>query len=173
MRKPIVFYQEDPRWGKMVYSSCGNKSQTMRSSGSAPTLAADIVATLKDKNADPWTLAQLALACGCRTRSTGTCWPFFAKVAEHYRFSKFVETSDWERMIECLDAGGYVICQMMRGYWTPVPNYILAWTYDSLYVYGIMGNRTRRERQRIEQFKAESRRYFCFYPDGHGEAADQ
>ena len=159
---PVIYDQADKRWGKNMYSSRGDHHQNMERTGGAPTLAADIVATLKDSTANPWTLARLSLEWGCRTYMSGTGWPFFRKVAEHYGFSKFIESSDYDRMTECLDAGGYVVCNMTHGYWCRAMDYILAWKYDDAYVYGVTSRKSHREKQKIENFKKECRHYFCF-----------
>ena len=162
--KPIDFKQESLPWRDYMYSSHGDMHQTMRTGGSAPTLCADIVATLKERNVDPWGLAQLSMEWGCRTYMSGTCYPFFAKVAQHYGFKKFVQTRDYDKLVDCLDAGGYVVCNT-QGYWAPRGNYILVWGYDDKYVYCIMAQKTKRYRQKIDEFKAQSKMYFCFYPD--------
>ena len=166
MKKPIIFYQGDPRWGNKMFSNHGDKRQTMRATGGAPTLAADIVATLRDPSVTPWDLANLALEKGCRTYLSGTAWSFWPEVAKKYGFSRYVRSGEFSALVDCLNAGGYVICQMKSGYWTPVGNYILAWKYDDEYVYCVMGFKQNRERQPIENFKAESKMFFCFYPEG-------
>ena len=163
--KPVVFYQDDRRWADNLYSNHDDLHQTMRSSGSGPTLMADIVATLIDPSVTPWDMARLALEWGDRTYCSGTAWPFFKHTFRHFdKFSKFVETSDYDTMIDCLNHGGYVVCSMRPGYWCRVENYYLAWKYDSNYVYCISSYKKKRERQSIQNFKKECRRCFCFYP---------
>ena len=161
---PVDYKQTDKRWANISYTICNNKSQTIGRTGSGPTLAADVVATLKDKNVTPIKLAQQAIEWGCRTHNCGTAWPFWAKVADHYGFSKFIRTTHFEHLQECLDAGGLVVCNMKVGYWVPITNYILVWLYDNNYVYGITAHKSRKNKQPTEQFKAECKQYFCFYP---------
>ena len=43
--KPVDYKQGDRRWGSIVYTSCGNKKQTIANSGCGPTSMADIMAT--------------------------------------------------------------------------------------------------------------------------------
>lgn len=162
--KPICFDQGAKPWRDNIYSNHGNTHQTMRSSGSAPTLCANIVASLKDNSVDPWQMARLSLEWGCRTYSSGTTWNYFAKVARHFKFRKYVESSKFESLIECLNAGGYIICSMRPGYWCKAGSYICAWKYDEKYVYCITGN-GREDKQKISDFKNECKMYFCFYPD--------
>ena len=165
-KKPIQYSQLDKRWANNVYSNHGDKHQTMASSGSGPTLCADVVATLKDESVTPWDLAQLALEWGCRTRMSGTSWDFFAKVAEHFAFKKFVRSVHFDALVECLGKGGYVICSMKKGYWTRIGNYVLAWNIDSMYVYGIGTEIKGMDgKQTIDNFERDAKIYFCFYPD--------
>ena len=70
--QPPNFKQYDSRWAKVQYSSCGDKSQTIKSSGCGPTSMADIVAQWWDDEATPPLLAKLALDWGCRTKNSGT-----------------------------------------------------------------------------------------------------
>lgn len=163
--QPVDYKQGDPRWGKKMYSNHGDKNQTMANSGCGPTACADVVATLKDKSVDPWTLAQLAMQWGDRTYNSGTAWTFFGHVAEKYHFVKMVETKSFAALKACLDAGGYVVCSMSKGYWTSGGHYICAWKYDATYVYANDPASSTRKKQKIADFKAQCKRYFCFYPD--------
>ena len=165
-RIPVDFKQTDQRWAREMYSNHGDPHQTILSSGSAPTLCADIVATLKDDSVTPPILARLALEWGCRTYSDGTSWPFFQKVAERYNFKKFVQSNQWNALIDCLDSRGYVICLMKRGCMCSVPNYVLAWSYDARHIhcYCADSKSKTRQRQPIDRFRTEARMFFCFYP---------
>lgn len=167
---PVEFKQTDLRWAKNVYSCRGDKHQTMRTSGSGPTVCADIVATLKDGSVTPWTLAQLAMEWGDRTDYTGTAWPFFKHVAEHFKFSKFVQSKSWEDARECLDAGGYVICSIYTAFFmggsSNHTNYYCVWKYDHDYVYYLSGQPTYRVRWQRQKAIDNAKQYFCFYPDG-------
>jgi hypothetical protein len=164
-RHPVDYKQRDKRWGSELYSSHNDSCQTIASSGSAPTLCADIVATLKDPAVTPPILARQALEWGCRTRMSGTAWDFFKKVAEYYQFRKFVQSGKWEALIKCLNAGGYAVCMMRPGYWCKGGNYILAWKYDDKYVYAVDAWTKTKNKQLISDFVKESKMYFCFYPD--------
>lgn len=164
-QRPFDYKQTDKRWAKVEYSSHGDKMQTIASSGSGPTLAADVIATLVDNSVTPPEMARLSVSLGCRTYSSGTSWDYFKKVAEHYRFPRFAQSNDFKWLKDCLDHGGLVICSMNRGYWCKVPNYILAWNYDDVYVHCVDSCSHIRNKQRIDNFKKESRMYFCFYPE--------
>lgn len=161
--QPVDYKQYDGRWGSIVFTSTGNKSQTIRNSGCGPTAAADVVATLKDKSVTPKTLAALAVKKGYRTANSGTAWGFFKYLAQVYGFSKFVQTSSLATMKACLDAGGYVVCSMGPGYWTRGGHYICAWKYDSTYIYCNDPASSKRKRQKQADFLKQRKQFFCFY----------
>ena len=163
--QPKDFKQGDSRWGKKMYSSCGNTSQTMANSACGPTSMADIVYTLKDKTVDPYVLAQLAMKWGDRTKSNGTAWSFFKHINEHYKFRKFVQSANLDALKACLDAGGYVVCSMGPGYWTKGGHFICAWKYDGTYIYCNDPASSSRKKQKITDFMSQRKQFFCFYPD--------
>lgn len=168
-RQPVDYKQADPRWGRKMYSNHGDKSQTMANSGCGPTACADVVATLKDPSVDPWTLAQLSMEWGDRTYNSGTAWSFFKHVAEKYGFSKYIQSGSYSALTACLDAGGYVVCSMGKGYWTRGGHYICAWKYDGTYTYANDPASSTRKKQRTSEFKSQCKQYFCFYPDAQNK----
>ena len=163
--QPVDYKQGDKRWGSKMYSNHNDKSQTMANSGCGPTACADVVATLKDKDVTPWTLAQLAMEWGDRTYNSGTAWGFFKHIANKYNFVKFVQSANYSALTACLDAGGYVVCSMKPGYWTKQGHFICAWKYDSNYTYANDPASSTRKKQKTADFKAQCKQYFCFYPD--------
>ena len=170
--QPVDYKQGDKRWGSKMYSNHNDKSQTMANSGCGPTACADVVATLKDKDVTPWTLAQLAMEWGDRTYNSGTAWSFFKHVADKYKFVKFVQSANYSALTACLDAGGYVVCSMRPGYWTKSGHFICAWKYDSSYTYANDPASSTRKKQKTADFKSECKQYFCFYPDTKQEVKD-
>ena len=162
--QPKDFRQYDSRWANNVYTSTGNKSQTMRNSGCGPTAAANIVAHVKDASVTPWTLAQIALKKGYRTANSGTAWGFFKHLAGVYGFSKFVQTSSLATLKACLDEGGYVVCSMGPGYWTSGGHYITAWKYDGTYIYCNDPASATRKKQKQGDFVKQRKQFFCFWP---------
>lgn len=162
-KQPVDYKQGDSRWGSKMYSSTGNKKQTMANSGCGPTAMADVVATLKDASVNPYTLAELSMANGHRTSSGGTAWSFFPFIAEYYKFSKLVQTDSFAALQACLDAGGYVVCSMGPGYWTKGGHFICAWKYDGSYIYCNDPASKTRKKQKIADFKSQHKEYFCFY----------
>ena len=164
-KKPVDYKQADSRWGKKNYTSCGNKKQTMANSGCGPTAMADVIATLVDKSVTPWTLAQLAMKWGDRTKSSGTATSFFPHIQKHYKFKKMVGTKSLATLKSCLDAGGYVVCRMGKGYWTKGGHYICAWKYDKTYIYCNDPACKTRKKQKADQFVKERKDFWCFFPE--------
>lgn len=163
-KQPKDFKQYDSKWASKNFTSTGNKSQTMKNSGCGPTAAADVIYTLKDNSVTPWTLAQIAMKKGYRTANSGTAWGFFKYIAGQYGFSKFVQTSSLTTLKACLDAGGYVVCSMGKGYWTSGGHYICAWKYDSKYIYCNDPASSSRKKQNQTDFQKQRKQFFCFYP---------
>lgn len=163
--QPKDFKQGAKPWGPKMYSNHGDKKQTMATSGCGPTSMADIVYTLKDNSIDPYTLAELSMGWGDRTYNSGTSWTFFKHIAEYYHFTKFVQSSSIDALKACLDAGGYVVASMGPGYWTSGGHFITPWKYDANYIYCNDPASTTRKKQKIADFKKQSKQYFCFYPD--------
>jgi len=163
--QPVDYKQGDSRWGKKMYSNHGDKSQTMANSACGPTAAANVVATLKDSTVTPWTLAQLAMEWGDRTYNNGTAWAFFKRVAERYGFVKFVQTATLAALKACLDAGGYAVASMGPGFWTKGGHFITPWKYDDKYIYCNDPASSTRKRQKITEFMAQRKQFFCYYPD--------
>ena len=80
--QPVDYKQYDSRWATKMYSSHGDKKQTMKSSACGPTAMADVVATLIDSTVTPPLLADKAMAWGDRSYSSGTNWSFFKHIAD-------------------------------------------------------------------------------------------
>ena len=163
-KQPVDYKQGDSRWGSKMYSSTGNKKQTMANSACGPTAMADVVATLKDPGIDPYDLAQLAVANGHRSKNGGTAWSFFPFIQQEFGFSKMVESSTLAALKACLDAGGYVVCSMGPGYWTKNGHFICAWKYDNKYIYANDPASKTRKKQVVNDYMSQRKRFFCFYP---------
>lgn len=161
--KPVDYLQTDPRWRKISYTTHDNH-QTIGNSGSGPTIAADLVATFIDPDITPVDMANLALEWDCRTYNTGTSWGYYPKVAQHFNFQKFIQTKDFEQVMECIDSGGLVIASVGKGYWTRGSTFVLVWNYDDKNVYCNDSCSHMKTKQSITNFKSESRMYFCYYP---------
>lgn len=163
-KRPVDYKQYDGKWGSKLYTSTGNKTQTMASSACGPTAMADVVATFFDTNVTPYTLAQIAVKKGYRTVNSGTSWNFFKFMATQYEFSAFKQTSDHAAFLDALSKGALVVCSMGPGYWTNGGHFICAWKYDGTYIYANDPASGTRTKQKFAAFKSQRKQYFIFYP---------
>ena len=161
--QPPDFKQYDPRWAGKMYSSHGDKTQTMKSSGCGPAAMADVVAALIDASVTPPLLADRALAWGDRSRSSGTAWSFFKHVSQAYPFGRYLKTGSREALLNCLDSGGLAVASMGKGYWTKGGHYICVWKHDDAFIYANDPASSKRTRQKISDFMKERKAFFCFW----------
>ncbi len=163
--RPVDYKQYDSRWATKMYSSHGDKKQTMKSSACGPTAMADIVATLIDSTVTPPILADKAMAWGDRSYSSGTNWSFFRHIADKYRFGNYLKSSSINDLKKCLDTGGYVVASMGPGRFTKGGHYVCVWKYDSenVYVNDPASAKAERKYAPISEFMKERKAFFCFW----------
>jgi hypothetical protein len=141
--QPPNFKQGDSRWGKKMYSNHNDPKQTMASSACGPTSMADIVAQWWNSSITPYDLAKLSVSWGTRTYDSGTSPTFFRRIADKYHASKYIISKSIDVVIQCLEAGGYVIVcfgpgtKGKAGYqkWTKGGHYCCIWKWDGKYFY--------------------------------------
>lgn len=98
----LTYYsQADSRWANVMYSSKGDRSQTMKSSACGPTSAAMVVSSSKGAIL-PTTMAQIALNNGYRTANSGTAWAFYPFVADYFDFNEYYTTSNFNTAMNYL-----------------------------------------------------------------------
>ena len=144
-----------------MYSSHGDKSQTMKSSACGPTAMADVVATLVDPGVTPPLLADKALAWGDRSYGRGTNYSFFGHCAAEYGLA-LKQSSGLSALEDCLRAGGYAVASMGKGYWTKGGHYICVWKSDGEYVWANDPASSKRVKQKTSDFMRERKKLFCF-----------
>lgn len=129
----LTYYnQADSRWANTLYTSTGNRSQTMKSSGCGPTAAAMIVSSSKGAIL-PTTMAQLFVDNGYRTSGNGTAWAAFPFVADYFGFDEYRTTTSFNTMRSYLtsddDNNGiadyFVVASCNSGLWTTGGHYIV------------------------------------------------
>ena len=162
--QPVDYKQGDKRWGKVVYTSCGNKNQTIANSGCGPTSMADIMATWINAKITPVEMCRYAVAHGFRTKSSGTAWGFFKSIAKAYGFTGFVQTKSMAAARVALKNGALVVASMGPGYWTRGGHYICLWKCDDTYMYANDPASRARKRQKLGQFERERKQFFIFQP---------
>lgn len=134
----LTYYsQADSRWANKLYTSTGNKSQTMKSSACGPTSAAMVVSSSKGAIL-PTTMAQLFVDNGYRTANNGTAWAAFPFVADYFDFEEYHTSTSFSMAMSYLktdkDKDGiadyFVIVSCNSGLWTTGGHYIVLIGYD-------------------------------------------
>ena len=122
--------QIDSRWRYYPYTSTGNSSQTIGSSGCGVASAAMIIDSIKGY-VDIRTLADVFVENGYRSANNGTYWSAYRAVADEFDID-YAETSYLDRAIELLQSDYYIIASCGNGLFTTGGHYIV--------IYGIEGN---------------------------------
>lgn len=119
----LTYYsQADSRWASIMYSSIGDSSQTIKSSGCGITAGAMIVSSSKGAIL-PTTMASLSVDNGYRTANNGTAWAYFPFIADYFDFNEYYCTYSFDTMLNYLkqkDSNGnskyYVVASCRK--WT-------------------------------------------------------
>ena len=164
--QPVDYKQGDSRWGKVVYTSCGNKKQTIANSGCGPTSMADIQATWVDAKITPVEMCDYAVKHGYRTKSNGTAWEFFKSIANAYGYTGFVQTKSMATARAAIKNGAFVVASMGPGYWTSGGHYMCLWKTDDTYMYANDPASKTRKKQKLAAFEEQRKQFFIFYKPG-------
>lgn len=168
----MIFYANEEPWRNKPYSVNGNHWQTIGRTGCGPASCANVVTALTGEYTTPEDIAEFSTLNGHRTAWCGTRWTLYKDIVEHYGFTYFVQSSRWNDCVDCIGAGGRVICSMRKGFWGNNGNCIFVWGYDKTHVYAVDPYNRRRKRQGIENFIQQCHQYFCYYPVGYRCAYD-
>ena len=124
INKPVYYSQIDSRWKNVPYTSTGNSSQTIGSSGCGPTSAAMIVAGLRDSSVNPKTMADLYVKNGFRSPNDGTYASAFKWTANRYNipFKQLYNVND---AIQAVRDGYYLVVSCSNGLFTTGGHYIV------------------------------------------------
>ena len=156
----ITYYsQADSRWGYIMYSNHGDKSQTIRSSGCGPTSAAMVVSASKGIIIPP-TMAKLFNDNGFRSSNNGTYWSAWPFLADFFDFNDYQNTSSYSKMISLLKqdknkdgvADYFVVVSCGYGLFTTGGHYIVLMgfkdgkiiVYDPYYYWGKFNTASRK-----------------------------
>jgi len=120
----LVYYsQEDLRWRNIMYSSHGDKNQTIGTSGCGPTSAAMALSSLGHLIL-PTEAAAYAVSKGYRTYDRGTAWGFFANIAKQFGVA-VTQTGSIDLVKSELMNGNLVVASMGKGHFTGAGHFIL------------------------------------------------
>lgn len=122
--KGLTYYSQlDSRWANKPYTSCGNGSQTIGSSGCAPTCASMIVTACKGA-ITPDAMCNLFVKYGYRSSNNGTYLSAFRAVADEFNIG-YEETYNLDRAVELLKNNHYVAASCANGLFTTGGHLIL------------------------------------------------
>ena len=135
--KLTYYSQADSRWGSVLYTNHGDKSQTMKSSGCGPTSAAMAVSASKGI-ITPLTMKKLFEDNGYRTYSNGTAWSAWSFVADFFDFKEYKPTSSFKTMASYLKqdknkdgiSDYFVVLSCANGLFTTGGHYIFSPGWD-------------------------------------------
>lgn len=185
--KGLTYYSQiDSRWASKMYSSVGNSTQTIGTSGCGPTSAAMIVTATKGTIL-PSDMADLFLRYGYRSASNGTYWSAFRFVADTFDIG-YQETTSIDTAINLLRNNNYVVASVGNGLFTTGGHFIVLTgiegniisVYDPYLYAGKFETSTRRGKATVsgntvyvtvENFinYANAKGFFCYAYDGKVE----
>jgi len=127
--KGLTYYSQlDSRWASLPYTSTGNSSQTIGSSGCAPTTASMVVTAIKGA-ITPDKMSKLFADNGYRSANNGTYLSAFRAVADEFDIG-YEETYSVDRAVELLRNNHYVACSCANGLFTTGGHLILIYGID-------------------------------------------
>ncbi len=115
--KGLTYYSQiDKRWASHLYTSSGNKSQTIGTSGCGPTSASMVVTAIKGTITPP-EMGDLFVKYGYRSKDNGTYLSAFKFVADTFDI-EYKETSNLNTAISLLKNNNYVVVSCGNGLFT-------------------------------------------------------
>lgn len=189
--KGLTYYSQiDSRWKDKMYSSVGNPSQTIGTSGCGPTSAAMVVTATKG-TITPDVMADLFEKYGYRSANSGTYWSAFRAVADEFNIG-YTETSDIQRALQLLQSNNYVVASCGNGLFTTGGHFIVLTelngdtitVYDPYLYSGKFDTSTRRGKATVDGNKvyvtvsnfinyANAKGFFCYEHDGNVQENNQ
>lgn len=110
------YKQDDPRWADTMYSSHGDKGQTIKYHGCALCVVADLAAYWFDPSITPADIIPLARKAEAIAYQGGTFRTLYDSLGEFYPLT-VEQTADLSRVIDCLTSDGLVIVSFAGGVW--------------------------------------------------------
>ena len=120
----LTYYnQTDSRWNNHPYTSVGDYSQTIGTSGCGPTSAAMVVTAIKGTITPP-EMGDLFVQYGYRSANNGTYWSAFRWVADVFDIG-YQECSSLDTAVDLVRNNNYVICSVGNGLFTTGGHFIV------------------------------------------------
>ncbi len=189
--KGLTYYSQiDSRWANKMYSSVGDRSQTIGTSGCGPTSASMIVTACKGA-ITPDTMSDLFVKYGYRSADNGTYWSAFRAIADEFNIG-YTETSDIQKALDLLKNKHYVVASVGNGLFTTGGHFIVLVgiegenikVYDPYLYAGKFDTSTRRGKATVKgntvyvsinNFTkyANAKGFFCYEHDGNTQENNQ
>lgn len=120
----LTYYnQTDSRWRYHRYSSVGDGSQTIGTSGCGPTSAAMIVTATRGA-ITPDKMGDLFVQYGYRSSNNGTYWSAFRAVADEFDIG-YQETSSLDTALNLVRNNNYVVVSVGNGLFTTGGHFVV------------------------------------------------
>lgn len=129
----LTYYSQiDSRWSNKMYSSVGDRSQTIGTSGCGPTSSAMVVSSIKG-TITPDTMASLYTQYGYRSASQGTYWSAFKWTADVFDIG-YSECYKLDDAVAKLKDNHYIIVSCNQGLFTYGGHFIVLTGVEGNYI---------------------------------------
>ena len=129
----LTYYSQlDNRWKNQMYSSVGNSTQTIGTSGCGPTSSAMVVSSIKG-NITPNEMANLYMQYGYRSVNQGTYWSAFKWTADVFNIG-YSECYKLDDAIAKLKDNNYIIASCNQGLFTYGGHFIVLTGVEGDYI---------------------------------------
>ena len=129
----LTYYSQlDSRWKSQMYSSIGDTSQTIGTSGCGPTSAAMVVSSIKG-NITPDQMANLYVNYGYRSANQGTYWSAFKWTADVFDIG-YSECYKLDDAVAKLKDNHYIIASCNQGLFTYGGHFIVLTGVEGDYI---------------------------------------
>lgn len=122
--KGLTYYSQiDSRWSSHSYTSCGNYSQTIGTSGCGPTCASMVVTATKGTITPP-EMGDLFVKYGYRSSNNGTYFSAFRFVADTFNIG-YEETYRLDDAVNLVRNNHYVVVSCANGLFTTGGHFVV------------------------------------------------
>ena len=129
----LTYYSQiDSRWSNKMYSSVGDRSQTIGTSGCGPTSSAMVVSSIKG-TITPDTMASLYTQYGYRSANQGTYWSAFRWTADVFNIG-YSECYRLDDAVAKLRNNHYIIASCNQGLFTYGGHFIVLTGVEGNYI---------------------------------------
>lgn len=129
----LTYYSQiDSRWSNKMYSSVGDSSQTIGTSGCGPTSSAMVVSSIKG-TITPDTMASLYTQYGYRSANQGTYWSAFKWTADVFNIG-YSECYRLDDAVVKLKDNHYIIVSCNQGLFTYGGHFIVLTGIEGDYI---------------------------------------